>query len=234
MVSVSSHSGPVALLIDGDNISADHAPEILRLARKAGELRILRVYGDACKLPKWDAVPGLRMVHSGRGKNATDMLLAIEAMEIAFAGACGTVVLVSSDGDFTHLAQHLRERGVAVLGIGEAKAPESFRRSCADFHGIPAQPAKVVEPVGASARSAERPSDLDRQLRTLIAQHSNGGAGIELKILGSLMSREGVKIGETPERTWRRYFIQRAALYALDPPGPNSKVRFLPAGFNGD
>ncbi|MFD0979054.1 NYN domain-containing protein [Tropicimonas aquimaris] len=234
MVSVSSHSGPVALLIDGDNISADHAPEILRLARMAGELRILRVYGDACKLPKWDAVPGLRMVHSGRGKNATDMLLCIEAMEIAFAGVCGTVVLVSSDGDFTHLAQHLRERGVAVLGIGEAKAPESFRRSCARFHEIKAGSPVLAQPVRSNPKCEEGPSERDLQIRDLIATNSTGGQGMELKTLGVRMSRDfGVKISELPERTWRRYFVQRGKLFALDPPGPSAKVRFLPKGFNG-
>ena len=41
--------------------------------------------------------------------------------------------LVSSDSDFTRLAQRLRENGLEVYGFGERKTPESFRNACNRF-----------------------------------------------------------------------------------------------------
>ena len=43
------------------------------------------------------------------------------------------VVLVSSDSDFTRLAQRLREEGLVVYGFGSAKAVEEFRNACNRF-----------------------------------------------------------------------------------------------------
>ena len=41
--------------------------------------------------------------------------------------------LVSSDSDFTRLAQRLREDGLVVYGFGERKTPEAFRNACNQF-----------------------------------------------------------------------------------------------------
>jgi uncharacterized LabA/DUF88 family protein len=46
-----------------------------------------------------------------------------------FDGFC----LVSSDSDFTRLAQRLREEGLTVYGFGEKKTPDAFVRACDKF-----------------------------------------------------------------------------------------------------
>ena len=67
------------------------------------------------------------------GKNASDITLVIDAMDLLHSGRFDGFCLVSSDGDFTRLAARIREQGVDVFGFGEQKTPESFRQACRRF-----------------------------------------------------------------------------------------------------
>ena len=68
-----------------------------------------------------------------RGKNAADIALAIDAVDLTYRERLDGFLLVSSDSDFTRLAQRLREGGFAVFGFGESKAPRAFRSACHRF-----------------------------------------------------------------------------------------------------
>jgi hypothetical protein len=67
------------------------------------------------------------------GKNATDSALIIDAMDLMYTRRFDGFCLVSSDSDFTRLAQRLREEGLMVLGFGEKKTPEPFVVACDKF-----------------------------------------------------------------------------------------------------
>jgi len=67
------------------------------------------------------------------GKNASDITLVIDAMDLLHSGRFDGFCLVSSDSDFTRLAARIREQGVDVFGFGEQKTPESFRQACRKF-----------------------------------------------------------------------------------------------------
>jgi uncharacterized LabA/DUF88 family protein len=67
------------------------------------------------------------------GKNASDIALVIDAMDLVHSGRLDGVCLVSSDSDFTRLAARIREQGIDVFGFGEMKTPESFRQACRRF-----------------------------------------------------------------------------------------------------
>ena len=67
------------------------------------------------------------------GKNAADIALVIDAMDLLHTGRFDAFCLVSSDSDFTRLAARIREQGVDVYGFGERKTPESFRMACKRF-----------------------------------------------------------------------------------------------------
>ena len=67
------------------------------------------------------------------GKNAADTALVIDAMDLMHKGKLDSFCLVSSDSDFTRLAQRLREDGLQVYGFGERKTPEAFRNACHRF-----------------------------------------------------------------------------------------------------
>ncbi|WP_342078038.1 NYN domain-containing protein [Yoonia sp. SS1-5] len=130
-----------AVLIDADNIPAKHAGDILREITTFGEPALRRVYGDwsSSNLSAWKKqVVELGLVANQetantKGKNASDIGLVIDAMDILHTGRFDGFVLVSSDSDFTALANRLREDGVEVIGIGESKAPISLRNVCNRF-----------------------------------------------------------------------------------------------------
>ncbi|MFM2391308.1 MAG: hypothetical protein RLZZ437_2863 [Pseudomonadota bacterium] len=131
----------LAVLIDADNVLARHAEAILKEVGTIGEPALRRVYGDwsSSQLAGWKATArdlGLVMHQQSantKGKNASDIGLVIDAMDILHAGKFDGFVLVSSDSDFTRLASRIREEGLEVVGIGEAKTPESLRKVCNRF-----------------------------------------------------------------------------------------------------
>ena len=131
----------LAVLIDADNTSAKHAQAIFDEIVKLGEANVRRIYGDFSdkRLSGWDgAVKSLAILQhqqrsNSKGKNASDIALVIDAMDLMYKRTLDGVVLVSSDSDFTRLAQRLREEGLEVYGFGERKAVEAFRNACNRF-----------------------------------------------------------------------------------------------------
>lgn len=134
----------LAVLIDADNVPAKYAKQILKEITTFGEPGLRRVYGDWSnqRLSGWTKVAqelGLvqhQQTANTRGKNASDIGLVIDAMDILHAGRFDGFVLVSSDSDFTRLASRIREHGLTVIGIGEAKAPDALKNACNRFVAI--------------------------------------------------------------------------------------------------
>lgn len=93
-----------------------------------GALPVRRVHGNAALLNGWSMAPGPCVVHSGTGKNATDMLLCIEAMELFHTGQVNVIILVASDRDYAPLALHLHERGFPVGGMARTRRPRRCDR----------------------------------------------------------------------------------------------------------
>ncbi len=134
----------LVVLIDGENASARHARAVFRATEALGEARGRRIYGDFSKgrLASWSAatrsysiVPCRQPAHA-RGKNAADIALAIDAMDLMHRERLDGAALMSSDSDFTRFAQRLREGGLAVYGFGESKTPEGFRAACHRFETV--------------------------------------------------------------------------------------------------
>ena len=131
----------LAVLIDAENASPRHARAVFGAAAKRGEATVRRIYGDFSngRLASWSAVIGEFAIvpcHQPahvRGKNAADIALAIDAMDLLYRERLDGVALMSSDSDFTRLAQRLREGGLAVYGFGESKTPPAFRAACHRF-----------------------------------------------------------------------------------------------------
>ncbi len=215
---------PVAVLVDGDNIGGKNAAAILGIAREHGEPVVVRVYLDAKRASDWDNTIGYRLIHAGCGKNATDILLAIDAMDLVHARGVRRFVIATSDGDFTHLGFRLRELGAQVVGVGEAKAPRAFRESCSTFLELGARPTVklvAVAPPGVT--------DLDRKVSAMIAEHGKDGTGMLLVTLGSRMNVEhGISTRKLPEKNWRQYLKGRPALFVLGASGPQAMVKLHP------
>ena len=131
----------IAMLIDADNVSSRYIPGILSELSKYGKITVRRMYGDWSqdRLHSWlNRASGYSLTpvmqpNNTPGKNASDIGLIIDAMDILYTGDVQGFCIVSSDGDFNKLATRLREAGKVVIGMGEKKTPESFRVSCERF-----------------------------------------------------------------------------------------------------
>lgn len=131
----------LALLIDADNVRAAFLPIIMREASAIGTITIRRVYGHfaSTAMASWQKVlheNALTPVHvppASRGKNATDMKLAIEAMDLLHQKDLDGICIASSDSDFTTLASRIREDGLAVYGFGEKKTTAPYVAACDRF-----------------------------------------------------------------------------------------------------
>lgn len=130
-----------AVLIDADNSSIGAIPSVLEEVAKYGIAIVKRVYGDWSSetLKNWrevllpHAITPVQQFAYTKGKDATDMILIIDAMDLLYAGALDGFCIVSSDSDFTPLASRIRENGLSVYGFGKKKTPEAFKKACDKF-----------------------------------------------------------------------------------------------------
>lgn len=178
----------VALLIDGENISSSFAGQIIVQAGLRENLLVKRVYGNATLIKGWESAPGIRLVHSGTGKNSADILLAIEAVDLAHRGKINSFVIASSDGDFSHLAHYLRENGFSVLGIGEAKAPNAFVKACSRFAWIESSDVSAPKPLANSNEKLASDKTINGYVTRLIDETTDG-QGMRIGLLGSKMQQ---------------------------------------------
>ncbi|HET8602633.1 MAG TPA: NYN domain-containing protein [Marmoricola sp.] len=131
----------IALLIDADNAPASKIDDILNELSGYGETSIRRAYGNWTKaeLKGWaevlhdKAIRPIQLYDYSRRKNASDIALVIDAMELLYTDEPDAFGIVSSDADFTPLVMHLREKGAAVYGFGAQKTPAPFVSACSRF-----------------------------------------------------------------------------------------------------
>ena len=146
----------IAVVIDADNTQLSKIGDTLREISTRGRIVVKRAYGNWRKeaLKNWEpeikrlAIKAQQQFDYVSGKNATDMALVIDTIELLYTGNYDGFVIVSSDSDYTPLAIKLRESGVCVLGVGEKKTPESFRNACDEFlylENIAAEPEEIEE-----------------------------------------------------------------------------------------
>ena len=152
MASTRDGSGNIALLIDADNASAAHFDPVMTVLAELGTVNIRRAYGNWSKatLKTWAALSVAHAIEPQqqfdltKGKNATDMKMTIDAMDLMASGRVDGFGLMSSDSDFTPLATRIRQQGIPVYGFGSANTPEGFRRACTRFLDVNALRAAEV------------------------------------------------------------------------------------------
>lgn len=131
----------IALLIDADNAPAELIDEILTELSTLGVINIRRAYGNWTKagLMGWQerllefAIRPMQQFDYSKRKNASDMAMTVDAMELLYTERPDAFGIVSSDADFTPLVMHLRAKGAAVYGFGAAQTPRPFVNACSRF-----------------------------------------------------------------------------------------------------
>jgi hypothetical protein len=150
-----------------------------------GQVNIRRAYGNWAKpaLAKWNQIThryGLQPMQQfdlTKGKNATDMAMTIDAVDLLYRGKVDGFGIMSSDSDFTPLVTRLRQDGLLVYGFGSAKAPQAFQTACTRYIDVDQlirtdaaeedQPAaetpkvdrELIELLGAAWKAAKRDED---------------------------------------------------------------------------
>ncbi len=159
----------LAVLIDAENVLPIHADQIFTHASTLGTIKVKEIYGAAAALTSW-VEPVLKYalhanltIKASKGKNTSDIALVIGAMDLLVAGSIDTVVIVSSDSDFSALSVRLRSAGIEVVGMGTEKANPLWRTACSSFVVLQApsfRPAPAQQPVRSqpAAKTAPKPA----------------------------------------------------------------------------
>ena len=180
----------IALLIDAENASAAKLPAILAELSKYGTANIRRAYGDwtAAGLKSWRAqlheyaIRPIQQFSYSKGKNASDIAMVIDALELLYTQNLAAFCIASSDADFTPLVMHLRAAGKDVYGFGERKTPEPFQNACTTFlfletlngadAGTGSEPAVAAKPVTRRAPKPKAAAPLAEKPDRPLAQDS--------------------------------------------------------------
>ncbi|MER9831356.1 NYN domain-containing protein [Mesorhizobium sp. M0134] len=141
MMPTEQRSARLALLIDADNVPARMIGQVITEMEKYGQLVVRRAYGDFTgpQGAAWEetlvrhAIVPRHLAISGRGKNAADIALVIDAMDLLHSGAFGGFCIVSSDSDFANLSIRIREQNLECHIFGGERAPERLRQACSRF-----------------------------------------------------------------------------------------------------
>jgi uncharacterized LabA/DUF88 family protein len=145
----------IALLIYADNAPASKIYVVLAEVARHGVANVRRAYGDwkSPYLQQWEAalhpyaIRPMQQFAYSTGKNAADMAMVIDAMDLLSGGSVDAFALVSSDADFTPLVMRILADGLKVYGFGQRKTPEPFVNACSLF--------TYVEGLGQSPTSLE-------------------------------------------------------------------------------
>jgi hypothetical protein len=210
----------VALLIDGDNIPSRFAGQVITQAVRLGSVTVKRVYGRIGGLTDWQGSTGFRLIHGGTGKNAADMQLTIDAVELFHRGY-RSFVICSSDHDFTPLAHYLGENGAKVLGVGDGRTTEDFRKACTRFEFI------LLEAENTPSVTNTKFSKVDTRIQEILTLHAGPGGTLYARIAGLLGRDDALKKANLVEKNWRQYLEAHPHLFSIDPKGPNARVRWI-------
>ena len=183
-----------AVLIDADNVSPKYIKYIMDEVSDMGIATYKRIYGDWTDSTKrgwkdvileWSVNP-IQQYSYTTGKNATDSAMIIDAMDILYSGNVEGFCLVSSDSDFTKLAQRLREDGMFVLGMGEKKTPTPFVKACDTF--------KILEVIASSEEVSKEQitslEDIEGAVEKIVTENNNRGKPTGIAEVGSVLAKK--------------------------------------------
>jgi len=135
------HEDHIALFIDCDNISHRAIEGIIGELSKYGVVNIRQAYGNWTKdnLKNWEskllefAIKPIQQFDYSKQKNATDILMTIDAMDMLHTKKIDAFAFATSDSDFTPVVMRVQQEGIKVFGFGEKKTPNAFMAACSQF-----------------------------------------------------------------------------------------------------
>ncbi|GMO53504.1 MAG: NYN domain-containing protein [Treponemataceae bacterium] len=131
----------IAVLVDPENISYKYLQKIFESIAAFGQISVRRIYSDWTDNTRkaWKplihefSLVAIQQFSNTGSKSVSDFTLVIDAMDLLHEGIIDCFCIVSSDSDFTRLAQRIKEKGKIVIGLGERKAVKAFVNACNEF-----------------------------------------------------------------------------------------------------
>ncbi len=244
----------IAVLIDAENVLPIHAAQIFNQASDIGTIIFKEIYGAAQALTSW-VEPVLRYamhpnltIKASKGKNTSDIALVIGAMDLLVGRQADTVIIASSDSDFSALSVRLRAAGIEVIGMGTEKANPLWRTACSRFITLetptvakpaakPATPAKLeppaisvpsAAPAAAPARAAQPAQPVKTPAPRVAPTHNERIAIIRARITELLRSNSGQMLVATLFHN-----LNKLPEYRVDQQGSKRKpLNYLTGMFN--
>ena len=138
---VQNRESHIALFIDSDNISYRAIEGIINELSKYGIVNIRQAYGNWTKenLKNWEekllelAIKPIQQFDYSKNKNATDILMTIDAIDMLHTKKIDAFAFATSDSDFTPVVMRVQAEGIKVYGFGEKKTPKPFMAACSQF-----------------------------------------------------------------------------------------------------
>ena len=193
----------IALLIDADNAPASKIDVVLAELARHGIANVRRAYGNwkSPNLQRWEqalhpnAIQPIQQFALSSGKNASDMAMVVDAMDLLHSGQFDSFAIISSDADFTPLVMRLRAQNMRVFGFGEKKTPDPFVKACSTFLFLEELgSAETADPAETGRRKPRTTSELqsDAELMRLLGNSVDAAKGDDAwSFLGAVGSHIG-------------------------------------------
>lgn len=133
----------VALFIDADNISHKYIEKIIDKSLEFGKIIIKRIYADWSKISnkenykteilKFSLTPMQHFSLTSNNKNATDMHLIADLMDVYINKDIDVFIIISSDSDYASVINKLRENNKFCIGMGETKSVQNYKNTFDKF-----------------------------------------------------------------------------------------------------
>lgn len=164
----------IALFIDSDNISHNAIEGIINELSKHGVVSIRQAYGNWSKtnLKNWEpkllefAIRPIQQFDYTKGKNATDILMTIDAIDLLHTKDIDAFAFATSDSDFTPVAMRVAAEGIKVFGFGEKKTPKPFMAACSEFIFTERLTKSAEEPDNVKLKSSNKKTQKDLRADT--------------------------------------------------------------------
>jgi len=226
----------IAVLIDAENTSVKYLDVAMKELKQYGDISVQRMYGDfsSSSMNDW-AKKGLEYailpIHQARytqSKNASDIMLVIDAMDILYRDSADIFCIITSDSDFTRLASRLREGGKKVIGMGKSDASKAFITACNEYKFLDKISEDDFDGMDTSAEnSAITPiREIKKALNYMIQQAENSG---EMLHLGSTKSQLQREFADFDERNYGyslfRKFIEDETKFVVEKSGSTAFIK---------
>jgi uncharacterized LabA/DUF88 family protein len=255
-----SSSPRIALLIDADNAPASKIDLVFERLSYFGTIRVRRAYGNWKKdhLQGWakilhkHAIVPIQQFDFVTGKNATDIALAIDAMDLLQTMRPEIFGIVAGDSDYTPLVVRLIASGAKVYGFGRVKtASIAFQEACTEFVSLDVEGSKLTAHASAALTNGKRTS-LVKPIDTVsaiavppttppgtpesppnkvfleaIKQHQQATGWADVKSIGAYLSQRKIVKAAYNVNRWASYYKKFPHLFEVRELNGKTMIRLI-------